>query len=143
VIGASRMILAGGQNYLVSFVVVFNISQSVGGVVGSTLLGTFQTVREKFHSNELVQSLVMSNPVVAAQVREGAVQLSQRVSSEANVLAYNDVFLLVGVLASVAVVWGLIIQWSMWRRREVSPLILLQQQLMKRQQAQANKKNPE
>jgi hypothetical protein len=137
------MILAGGQNYLVSFVVVFNISQSVGGVVGSTLLGTFQTVREKFHSNELVQSLVMSNPVVAAQVREGAVQLSQRVSSEANVLAYNDVFLLVGVLASVAVVWGLIIQWSMWRRREVSPLILLQQQLMKRQQAQANKKNPE
>jgi len=143
VLGASRMVLAGGQNYLVSFVVVFNISQSVGGVVGSTLLGTFQTVREKFHSNELVQSLVMSNPVVAAQLREGARQLSQRVSREANVLAYNDVFLLVGLLASLTVVWGLVIQWLMWRRGEISPLILLQQKAMKSQAAQANRKSPE
>ena len=143
VLGASRMVLAGGGNYLVSFVVVFNISQSVGGVVGSTLLGTFQTVRERFHSNELVQSLVMSNPVVAAQVREGAWQLSQRVSREANVLAYNDVFLLVGVLASLTVVWGVVIQWLMWRRGEISPLILLQQQAMKTKPAQANRKSPE
>jgi MFS family permease len=143
VIAVSRMLLAGGQNYLVSFVVVFNISQTVGGVVGSTLLGTFQTVRERFHSNELVQSLVMSNPVVAAQVRKGAMQLSQRVSREANILAYNDVFLLVGVLASLTVVWDLILQWLMWRRREVSPLILLQKQAMKAQQAQTSRKSPE
>jgi hypothetical protein len=85
----------------------------------------------------------MSNPVVAAQVREGAVQLSQRVSREANILAYNDVFLLVGVLASLTVVWDLILQWLMWRRREVSPLILLQKQAMKAQQAQTNRKSPE
>jgi MFS family permease len=143
VLGASRMVLAGGGNYLASFVVVFNISQSVGGVVGSTLLGTFQMVRERFHSNELVQSLVMSNPVVAAQVREGARQLSQRVSREANVLAYNDVFLLVGVLASLTVVWGLVIQWLMWRRGEISPLILLQQQAMKTKPAQTDRKSPE
>ena len=142
VLGASRMVLAGGQNYLVSFVVVFNISQSVGGVVGSTLLGTFQTVRERFHSNELVQSLVMSNPVVAVQVREGAWQLSQRVSREANVLAYNDVFLLVGVLASLTVVWGLGIQWLIWRRGEISPVILLQQAL-KAKLAQTERKSPE
>ncbi|MEQ5843949.1 MFS transporter [Paraburkholderia acidicola] len=143
VIISSRMVLAGGQNYLVSFVVVFNISQSVGGIVGGTLLGTFQTIRERFHSNELVQSLVMSNPVVAAQMRAGVAPLSQRVIREANVLAYNDVFLLVGVLASVTVVWGVVIQWLIWRRREVSPLVLLQQRIMKANQEQADRKSPE
>jgi hypothetical protein len=47
------------------------------------------------------------------------------------------------VLASLTVVWGVVIQWLMWRRREVSPLILLQQQVMKANQAQANRKSPE
>jgi hypothetical protein len=85
----------------------------------------------------------MSNPVVAAQLREGARQLSQRLSREAHVLAYHAVFLLVGLLASLTVVWGLVIQWLMWRRGEISPLILLQQKAMKSQAAQANRKSPE
>jgi hypothetical protein len=44
------------------------------------------------------------------------------------------VFLLVGVLAVLAALWGLSIRWSIWRRHEPSPVVLLQKKL---QEAQA------
>jgi len=37
--------------------------------MGSALLGTFQVFREKIHSHELVQSIVVSDPLVAAAFR--------------------------------------------------------------------------
>jgi hypothetical protein len=131
------------------------MSQSIGGLVGNSLLGTFQTVREKIHSHELVQSIVLTDPLVAARIQAGAAQLSgtvpdpafraatgagvlaQQVTREANILAFNDVFLLVGVLAVLAVLWGLYIRWSIWRRGEISPVILLQQKLQEAAAAQA------
>jgi MFS family permease len=146
VIGIARTLLAGPRNFI-SFVVLFSISQSIGGLVGAALLGTFQTVREKFHSHELVQAIVMTDPQVAARIRagagavggvigdpvlrgaEGAALLAQQATREANILAYNDVFLLVGVLAVAAALWGLFIRWSMVRRGEVSPIILLQRKM--------------
>ncbi len=71
VIGISRMLLAGPKHYI-SFVVLFSISQSVGGLVGTAFLGTFQVLREKFHSSELVQAIVLTDPVVAARIRAGS-----------------------------------------------------------------------
>ncbi|MGF6872801.1 MFS family permease [Paraburkholderia sp. MM5477-R1] len=136
-IGIARTLLTGGQNY-VSFVVLFNISQSVGGQVGTALLGTFQTVRERFHSNELVQTITMANPLVAARIHDdGAATFSQTVSREANILAYNDVFLLVGILAVLTLLWGFAIRWSTQRRHELSPIVVLQQKVMQAQAAQA------
>jgi len=153
VIGIARTLLAGGRNF-VSFVVLFGLSQSVGGLLGSTLLGTFQVMREKFHSHELVQRIVATDPLVAARLRasggaiagvvgdptlrsaQGAALLSQQVSREANILAFNDVFLLVGVLAILMALWGFLIRWSIWRRGEASPVVLLQQQMQAQAQAQ-------
>ncbi|NPT70289.1 MFS transporter [Paraburkholderia sp. RL16-012-BIC-B] len=136
VIGMAQTLLAGGQNF-VSFVVLFNISQSVGGQIGTAFLGTFQTFRERFHSNELVQTITMANPLVAARIHEdGAARFSQTVSREANILAYNDVFLLVGILAVLTLLWGFAIRWSMRRRQELSPIIVLQQKAMSAQAAQ-------
>ena len=150
-IGFARMLLTGGKQF-VSFVVLFSMSQSVGGLIGTAVLGTFQTVREKVHSHELVQSIVLSDPLVAARVQAGATQLSgavvdptlraatgagtlaQQVAREANILAFNDVFLLVGVFAILALLWGFYIRWSIWRRGEISPLVLL---LKKMQEAMA------
>lgn len=153
VIGIARTLLAGGRNF-VSFVVLFGLSQSVGGLLGSTLLGTFQVAREKFHSHELVQRIVASDPLVAARLRagggaiagvvgdpalrsaQGAALLSQQVSREANILAFNDVFLLVGVLAILMAIWGYLIRWSIRRRGEISPVVLLQQQMKQAAQGQ-------
>ena len=150
VIGMAQTLLAGGRNFI-SFIVLFGLSQSLGGLIGSALLGTFQTIREKFHSHELVQRIVATDPLVAARLRagggaiagtigdpvlrsaEGTVLLSQQVTREANILAYNDVFMLVGVLAIVMAICGLVLRWSIRRRNEPSPVVLLQQRL----QAQA------
>jgi MFS family permease len=154
VIGIARTLLAGGKNF-VSFIVLFSLSQSIGGLVGGTLLGTFQTVREKVHSHELVQNIVASDPLVAARLgagsravagtigdpalrnAEGVALLSQQVTREAHILAYNDVFLLVGVLAILATIWGFMISRSIRRRNEPSPVILLVQRLQSQAQPQA------
>jgi MFS family permease len=154
--GIARTLLAGPQHFI-SFAVLFGMSQSIGGLVGSAVLGTFQTVREKFHSHELIQRIVLTDPVVAARVRggggayagvvgdpdqrgaQGLVLLGRQVAREANILAFNDVFFLIGVLACGALLWALAIRISMIRKGELSPVILLQQQL----QAQAAKVTPD
>lgn len=146
VIGMSRMLLAGGTQF-VSFVVLFSISQSVGGLVGNAFLGTLQVIREKFHSNELVQHILLTDPIVAQRVRagggavtgvigdqvlrgaEGTALLAQQVTREANILAYNDIFLTVGMLAVATTIWGIVIRISISRSGEVSPIILLQRKL--------------
>ena len=115
--------LRKGPSHLVSFSALFGITQSLGGLAGSALLGTFQVMREKFHSHELVQSISLVDPLVATRVQsgagaygrvlgdtalrqaEGGALLAQQVTREANVLAFNDVFLVVGVFACVAVLW--------------------------------------
>ncbi|WP_421854893.1 MFS transporter [Novosphingobium sp.] len=157
VIGISRTLLAGPKHFI-SFVVIFAMSQSLGGLVGTSLLGTFQIEREKYHSHELVQSIVMTDPVVAGRMRgsagvlaqtqgdpalrgaAGGALVAQQVAREANILAFNDVFLLVGALALLTELWGLAIRWSIWRRHEPSPVILLQQKMAQAANAAAQPK---
>jgi MFS family permease len=105
--------LAKGPNHLVSFSALFGITQSLGGLAGSAVLGTIQVAREKAHSNEIIQSITLMDPQVASRLQalggayakalsdpalrtaEGAALLSQQVTREANVLAFNDIFLIV------------------------------------------------
>lgn len=146
VIGIARTLLAGTRHFI-SFIVLFSLSQSLGGLVGTALLGTFQVIREKYHSHELVQSILMTDPLVAARIRaggsalggvlgdpalrsaEGAALLARSVAREANILAYNDVFLLIGVMAVATVLWSYAIRWSMRRRGEISPVLELQRRM--------------
>ena len=59
----------------------------------------------------------------ALRTAEGAALLSQRVTREANVLAFNDVFLLIALIASLLFLWGLLIEFNMRRRGEISPIV--------------------
>jgi hypothetical protein len=61
---------------------------------------------------------------------EGAALLSQRVTREANVLAYNDVFMIIAVLALLLFVWGISIEVGMRRRGEISPIVRFAQAAM-------------
>jgi MFS family permease len=144
VIGIARTLLAGTKHFI-SFIVLFSLSQSMGGLIGSALLGTFQVVREKYHSAELVQSILITDPQVAARMRAGAgsvagvigdpvlrsaesgVLLARAVAREANILAYNDVFLLIGVLSVATILWSYAIRFGLRRRGEISPVVELQQ----------------
>ena len=131
--------LAKGPSHIVSFSAVFGISQQLGGIGGAALLGSFQTMRERFHSEVLVQQLVATDPQVVLRLQqlggaygrtlgdpmlrqaEGGVLLAQQVSREANILAFNDLFMLVGILATLAFIY-IFLRWFSYRRQGVTPL---------------------
>ncbi|MDW9932610.1 MFS transporter [Sinorhizobium meliloti] len=112
--------LAKGPSYILSFIVVFLFTQSIGGLMGSAAFGTFVTLREKFHANILAEQIVLSNPLVAQRIGqlsgayakaivdrallngEGVALLEQTITREANILAYNDAFLLAAIIALFA-----------------------------------------
>ncbi len=114
--GFLRMIQRGGD-YLVSFVVTFSITQNVGGLLGSALLGSLQTIWARNASNALGADMLASDPQVAARVAgggaslasvlvdpaqraaQGAGQLGQAMAREAAVIAFNDTFRFVSLLA--------------------------------------------
>ena len=139
-IGLSRALLCGPP-YFISWITVFLATQNLGGLVGSALFGTLQTVREKFHSSILTQQVVLGDPTDATSFRasaqhvagvitdpilrsaEGAALVSQQVAREANLLAWNDVFLIISVLASLLFLWGVAIELNMRRRGEISPIV--------------------
>jgi hypothetical protein len=127
-----------GAGHILSFIALFGITQNLGGLIGSALLGTFQVMREKAHSNALVQHIVMTDPLVAARVQqggsaygrvlidpalrnaEGASLLSQQITREANILAYNDVFQLIAILAAATTIYLGIVVFLRTRRERIA-----------------------
>lgn len=135
----TRNVLTNPRN-LVSFSVLFGICNNLGGLLGAALLGTFQIVREKFHSSHLVEHLTLSDPLVAARVQSGGSaygslladpslrnlagirSLSNAATREANVLAYNDVFMLIAVIAVLTMIWlSIRALWLMSTTKAVDP----------------------
>lgn len=118
--------LRWGMQHLTSFFAVFLASQNLGGLLGSAALGTLVTVREKFHSNQIVESLTLADPLVAQRIQqygatyarvlgdpalraaEGSALLGQAATREAYVLAYNDLFLVVAIVSALCLL-GLVI----------------------------------
>jgi MFS family permease len=108
---------------LISFSVLFSLTQNLGGLVGTSLIGTFQVWREKYHSNVLAEHLSALDPQVASRIqagaaayahaladpaaraRQGLASLAATASREANILAYNDVFLLIALIAALHALW--------------------------------------
>lgn len=116
-------VLSKSPKNIVSFIVVFSVIQNVGGLAGGALVGSVQVIREKFHSSNLAESITLGDPNVVLRLQQlgGAYQrvqgdvalrtadgyqlLSQQVSQQAQVLAYNDVFLLISIAAALGCVW--------------------------------------
>ncbi|XLZ69925.1 MFS transporter [Massilia sp. SR12] len=98
---------------LISFSLMFSMTQNLGGLLGAALVGTVQVLREKFHSSLLVEHLTMQDPLVAARVQaQGLRALSATATREANILAYNDVFLIIFYVACGTLAWmALHIAW--------------------------------
>ncbi|MFJ1469210.1 MFS transporter [Massilia orientalis] len=122
---------------LISFSVLFGLTQNLGGLIGSSLLGTFQLMREKYHSSVLAEQLSSLDPLVAARIqqygaayarqladpaartRQGISVLTQTAAREANILAYNDVFLLISIIATLLAAW--IFGRSLWLKYVAPP----------------------
>jgi MFS family permease len=100
-------VIAAPSN-LISFSVMFSITQTMGSLLGTALVGTFQVVREKYHSSILVDNLTALNPLVAARIQSGGLgNLGAVATREANILAYNDVFLMITLVALLTLAWML------------------------------------
>jgi MFS family permease len=148
-IGISRMFLSGTRQFI-SWIVLFSASQNFGGLIGSAFFGTFQTIREKYHSHNLVEQVLLTDPHVAGRFADSARQLggviadpaqrsaqgagsiARQVTQEANILAYNDVFMVIATLALFLFFWGVFIELRMRRIGEPSPIVLLGQLLAAR-----------
>ena len=111
--------LKNGPAYITSFIVIFIFTQSVGGLFGSAVFGSFVTWRQQHHMRALYDQIVLTDPLVGLRISqlsaavskvitdpayvqaEGAVLLGQQIVKEATVLSYNDLFLLVSAIAAM------------------------------------------
>ncbi|WP_242187724.1 MFS transporter [Sphingomonas sp. CARO-RG-8B-R24-01] len=111
--------LQAGAGHIISFLALFGMVNSLGSLGGAALLGTYQTIAEKAHSAAIVQSIDPTDPIVTARIAagggavgrvigdptlrsaEGSALLAQTATREANVLAYDDTFRLVAILAGL------------------------------------------
>ncbi|MDQ1924100.1 MFS transporter [Massilia pseudoviolaceinigra] len=134
-----------GADHVVTFVVMLAMTQSLGGFAGAAALSTYQLHREHVHSTQIVAQLNPADPVVAQRLRlqqqiyqgvntdpalraaQGVGQLAQISRREANVLAFNDVFALSGVVAILFLGWSLIIAVRLARRQKREAAALLNQ----------------
>ncbi|WP_296262473.1 MULTISPECIES: MFS transporter [unclassified Pseudomonas] len=121
VLGVSGVI--GNPRNLVSFSVMFGICQNIGSLLGSALLGTFQVWREKFHSAHIVEHVTLFDPQVQSRLQSasgaylsaiadpstrtslGIRALATAATREANTLAYNDVFMVIALIAILTAIW--------------------------------------
>src|SRR5690606_42020696 len=69
ILGFGKVLQGGGKN-MVSFIVLFSIGQNVGGLMGSALVGTIQTLREKFHSSQLSESIGLGDPETVLRLQQ-------------------------------------------------------------------------
>lgn len=112
--------LSRGPSYILSFIIVFLSTQSIGGAIGSGAFTTFINQREAVHLQILKEQLqttsATTNAAIAiraaalapqitdpAQARMQAVSLiATDVTNQAYVLAYNDAYFLTFLIAAAA-----------------------------------------
>jgi MFS family permease len=115
-----------GTHYMLTAVVTVSMTQTLGGLAGASMLGTYQVHREQVYSVALTQQINPADPAVAMRLQQqqlalastmtdpalraaqGSAQLAQTVRREANVRAYNDVFHLVALVAFAYLAWCLL-----------------------------------
>jgi hypothetical protein len=110
-------VIQRGPDHLVTFIVLFSATQNVGGLAGSALLGSWQTMRVRHHAALLADRLSAADPIVVERIQagsgalagvvvdpvqrsaQGAGLLARAMLREANILAFADVFRLVMAIA--------------------------------------------
>ncbi|THD79296.1 MAG: MFS transporter [Phenylobacterium sp.] len=127
-------VLRRGADVLVSVIVPFSVTQNVGGLTGSALLGTVQTISAHAHAAALSEHLSAADPQVVARLQGGAAALAGAIGDpaarsagsaallgdalnrEATVLAFNDTFtLVVGIALATALFIAAVLLRRRWR----------------------------
>ncbi|WP_296173744.1 MFS transporter [Psychrobacter sp. UBA2769] len=111
--------IANGPAYIISFSVIFSISQTIGGLAGAAAIQAFTTIRTQIHYADMVSSFNLGDPALMAQVAGAGRMLStqitdanqanvaamgqvlQGIQRQATVAAYADLFFLMAIIASI------------------------------------------
>lgn len=111
--------IANGPAYVISFSVIFSISQTIGGLAGAAAIQAFTTIRTQMHYADMVSSFNLGDPALMAQVAGAGRMLStqitdanqanvaamgqvlQGIQRQATVAAYADLFFLMATIASI------------------------------------------
>lgn len=114
--------LKKGPQYILSFIIVFLTTQSLGGLAGSAIFSSLIQIRQAVHGKLIAADLAQTDPLVAGRIASyaGALArtlpdaaarqaqamqlLGQTVQREATVMAYNDAFLIISLIAAGAFV---------------------------------------
>ncbi|BAU10520.1 EmrB/QacA subfamily drug resistance transporter [Leptolyngbya sp. NIES-3755] len=93
---------------------IYNMARNLGGSMGIAALATIQSMREKFHSNRLVDLISMSNPITRDRIdqltqmflqhtsdpvmaqNQAIALLDRTVRREATIMSFNDCFFFMG-----------------------------------------------
>jgi MFS family permease len=129
--------LKEGTGHVISFIALFGIINSIGGLGGTALLGTYQQMRERAHSAAIAEAVDPTDPLVQQRLAaggsavarvvgdpalaraEGVALLSQAATREANVLGYDDTFRLIGWLATAVTLYlGFLLARRRYRARK-------------------------
>lgn len=100
-------VLQRGWRSLPTLIVSFSIAQNLGALFATALSQTFQYDRMRFHYAHLVGQLDASIPFVADRLRAGPTAVAAvagQATREAGILAYNDLFLLLLVIAMLTLI---------------------------------------
>ena len=105
--------LKKGPNYLLSFLIVFLSTQSIGGVIGGGLFNTLVNWRQAFHLQTLTEQIRATSAPVTAEIAQritalapqlpdmatrraqAVAQIAQEASAQAYVMAYNDLYFVI------------------------------------------------
>ncbi|WP_244284750.1 MULTISPECIES: MFS transporter [unclassified Pannonibacter] len=123
---AAMKALARGAEYIITLVVLFGLTQAIGGLGGSAVFGTYQQFRQHEYSASINSNAAPTDPTVANRLQlygqsqarvatdpllnqaTGIALLGQEASREANVRAYNDVFVLNAIIAIAYLLWSIV-----------------------------------
>lgn len=89
--------IANGPAYIISFSVIFSISQTIGGLVGAAIIQAFTTIRTQTHYADMMNSANLGDPATLPQI-------IQNVTRQATVAAYQDLFFVMAVMATVTTI---------------------------------------
>ncbi|MGP5515048.1 MFS transporter [Psychrobacter alimentarius] len=131
--------IASGPAYIISFSVIFGISQTVGGLAGAAAIQAFTTIRTQAHYADMVSSLNLGDPALMGQVAGASRTLSSQITDatqvnvaamsqvlqgiqrQATVAAYNDLFFLMASIATITTII-LLINYFYYRYHKRNPL---------------------
>jgi len=107
---------------------IFNMTRNLGGAVGIAMLQTFVTKREQFHSNVLTQSVSLFSEATRARIahltdyflshgvsdhatawHQAVIAIGNTVRQQAYIMAFSDVFYLIGAGMILALIAGLLL----------------------------------